>query len=693
MPYPNEHACRLRDPDEFEPGSFRRIKKGRLVIIIAKPKGGDGMATQAFRYPKDEYTEKEAHTHCKEQHGSFEPAKMQTLGKKLSEVGIKFNQEVVSTLSESDDLTQVVESQIMRPTIGTQADWLEIQRLLKDNQLLPRVELEEKAIKYAAIMCAAPKNKNIRNGTPKQLWSPSKPIASFISFCESHSIPYVVLSRKYGLVPSWVEIENYDFFDMNLAEWQVLIEASAKKYNISEVILYSRAFLVNTDFHEMLDNLQSVKFNQIESLNDLYTNFKRQETLDEIQESQGLPSIELSENEKLPIILAQYPKEDKAYDFVIKYYFRGESVHLDFFTEVNVHLNGFTLLNQIQGQVKEPIETVSDAKRIIGTAKWKTDDEHFKVQAIRKQPHPKEWLKIRGVIPKGQVGEGVHVPEDRGRVEYGAKKSHMIEYFLHGKKYKGRFVAAMIPNPYADSPKFIWFFSKPEDQIPYVLSTRAKSEAWLPPSGISALPKNIRSDVPGELRYWESSGAAAQEKRKELMEHFKEKSFSSEESITEALPEEVSIIQTESVSEDVELVQMSFIPFSSPFKETEEGLEVSGIALSSGVWNEWYFSPEVVRDRPERILKIPICIEHNREHEVGKPTEVTLNGDNIEVTSLITDPEGIEFAKKKAKGYSIDALINVDRVKKVVKQVKKYVELTLTETPACIECVIKKPVA
>ncbi|MCK4648594.1 hypothetical protein KAT51_03630, partial [bacterium] len=96
-----------------------------------------------------------------------------------------------------------------------------------------------------------------------------------------------------------------------------------------------------------------------------------------------------------------------------------------------------------------------------------------------------------------------------------------------------------------------------------------------------------------------------------------------------------------------------------------------------------------VRDRPERIMSIPICIEHNREQEVGKPTKVSLDGDNIEVVSLITDPEAIEFAKKKAKGYSIDALLNVDRTKKVVKQIKKYVELTLTEAPACSTCTLE----
>jgi len=783
--------------------------------------------------------------------------------------------------------------------------------------------LEEKKLaagKFAAIMCAAPKNKEIRSGTPKQLWSPSKPIHNFISFCEAHNIPYVVLSRKYGLVPSWVEVENYDFFDMNLAEWQVLIEESAKKYNIKEVVLYSRAFLINTDFHEMLDSLKDVSFKQVESMQDLQEEFQRQETLDEIKESQGLSSIELSEGEKLPLMLARYPSEEKTYNFVVQYHFRGKSVHVDFRVEANDHLEGFTLLNQIEGEIKEDVDSLSEAKKVVRASKWKTDDEFFKVQAIKKAPEPKPWLTVEGTVPKGQVGatkekEGVFVIDDKGRVEHGSKKSHMAEYFLHGRKYKGRFVATLIPNPYNKRPAFIWFFSKPEDQTPYVLSARARRTGWLPPHGISALPKKIKNKVPQELRFWESSGDAAQEKRAELIEYFKEKrlelikdistydpehmtnqqlmddarisvgwyataldphksikytkeeiegvavkiykeiarriqagkmvysvseeksetyeklwneiksklsereidlltqkevqeaaedfiiqhrwyrgpyivregptyeeydlkigkmqfrldkdplkessmnareetnvlrpqfwkEFKKEVELKPGTPEnekpntpaflithvkgKVNILQDDKLfkkfnfasglkgmwimkrstpqgvwnferSEEVpsteseeEFVQMSFIPFSSPFKETEEGLEVPGIALSSGVWNNWYFPPEVVRDRPERIMDIPVCIEHIREKEVGKPTKVTLNGDNIEVVSLITDPEGIEFAKKKAKGYSIDALLNVDRTKKVVKQIKEYVELTLTEAPACAECIIEKPAA
>ncbi len=74
MPYPNEHACRIRQPGEFEKDSFRRIKKDNLAIIIGRLEGEEDTTTQAFRYPKDDWTKAEAKAHCKEQDGAFEAA-------------------------------------------------------------------------------------------------------------------------------------------------------------------------------------------------------------------------------------------------------------------------------------------------------------------------------------------------------------------------------------------------------------------------------------------------------------------------------------------------------------------------------------------------------------------------------------------------------------------------------------------
>lgn len=78
-PFPNEHACRIREPGEFQKDSFRRISRkvdGKtLDIIIGKLKGKTTTTTQAFRYPKDEWSESEAKKHCDDHDGIlFEPA-------------------------------------------------------------------------------------------------------------------------------------------------------------------------------------------------------------------------------------------------------------------------------------------------------------------------------------------------------------------------------------------------------------------------------------------------------------------------------------------------------------------------------------------------------------------------------------------------------------------------------------------
>lgn len=83
MPYPHEHACRLRDPDDFAPGSFRSLPRMHRAkayrVIMGKLKGHSGRADrlfeQTYRYPTDTWTKAEARAHCSEHRGRrFEPA-------------------------------------------------------------------------------------------------------------------------------------------------------------------------------------------------------------------------------------------------------------------------------------------------------------------------------------------------------------------------------------------------------------------------------------------------------------------------------------------------------------------------------------------------------------------------------------------------------------------------------------------
>jgi len=74
MPYPNEHAARVRDPGGFIPGSFRskalpksKGGKGGVRMIVGRLKGGEGKTqVQSYRFPKDLYTPAEARAWLKE---------------------------------------------------------------------------------------------------------------------------------------------------------------------------------------------------------------------------------------------------------------------------------------------------------------------------------------------------------------------------------------------------------------------------------------------------------------------------------------------------------------------------------------------------------------------------------------------------------------------------------------------------
>lgn len=61
MPYPNEHAARIRQPGDFQKDTFRRknIADG-IDIIIGKLKGESSMTIQAYRFDADVFTASEA---------------------------------------------------------------------------------------------------------------------------------------------------------------------------------------------------------------------------------------------------------------------------------------------------------------------------------------------------------------------------------------------------------------------------------------------------------------------------------------------------------------------------------------------------------------------------------------------------------------------------------------------------------
>jgi hypothetical protein len=128
--------------------------------------------------------------------------------------------------------------------------------------------------------------------------------------------------------------------------------------------------------------------------------------------------------------------------------------------------------------------------------------------------------------------KGFILSVDTGEMEHLSKKPYAFEYFFDGKVLKGRYLFRQFRGiisrylPPAENKTMYegqsgYIFIRAKDQTPYVLSDRSIMLKWLPPTGISALPKFYRGQVPPQLRYWnEPNFEKALELRKELRRQF-----------------------------------------------------------------------------------------------------------------------------------------------------------------------------
>jgi len=260
-----------------------------------------------------------------------------------------------------------------------------------------------------------------------------------------------------------------------------------------------------------------------------------------------------------------YPNEEANWKYVIQFHVRGLSVHADFRAQIDdKRLIGWTwsvgksllrpmmrrlndkVLNQV-GVTRKQIEdlTISELSQKVRSTKegkalikqlsaktqvlsqsqlksladevWKDefqpilDNPNNKIITQRKSPEPLEWLTYEGEVPAGAVGatrelEGQFIIMDKGEAQFGAQKSYFHEYWLNGGRIKNRriIIRRLVTRPKWEMKEaFAWmsFFTKP-DEAPYTISSRAVTKKWMPPEGISALPKAIRGEIPAEYKYW-----------------------------------------------------------------------------------------------------------------------------------------------------------------------------------------------
>ena len=76
MPYPNEHACRLNNPDKYD--RIRRVNNNQRSdgkgIDVLYGISGNKTEIQALRYDKKIWTREQANAHCRGRGGNFEGA-------------------------------------------------------------------------------------------------------------------------------------------------------------------------------------------------------------------------------------------------------------------------------------------------------------------------------------------------------------------------------------------------------------------------------------------------------------------------------------------------------------------------------------------------------------------------------------------------------------------------------------------
>lgn len=248
----------------------------------------------------------------------------------------------------------------------------------------------------------------------------------------------------------------------------------------------------------------------------------------------------------------KYPSAGATCRYILQAHFVGSGVHYDLRFDIGKEMIGWTLVPALVGKLKQPVRTSGEAEKAMVSARWAWDISSgmisggSKLRAIKKQPMETPhtftdagefvsfWETSFSYIVD-ECGVDVSFSDDRderagsifkkidsGVVEFLAQKGTMHEYWLcDGTIKPGRYMFIAV-NKYSGDEDFeetdqtVWMFLRPNDQVPYVLGKRAIETGWLPPRGVSALPKEISALVKDNDKYWEMDGNSAKEARERV---------------------------------------------------------------------------------------------------------------------------------------------------------------------------------
>jgi len=224
------------------------------------------------------------------------------------------------------------------------------------------------------------------------------------------------------------------------------------------------------------------------------------------------------------------------------------------------------------------------AKNLSNISKIDWNNDHWgksEILSEKKSQMPWEWLNVEGKIEKPEPNDPVPAGATReypgiidivakGTFEYGAQKQDFHEYFFKGSGLNSRIIFRQLnikkselaicsgcgskdeekileiawsgsnellhlcENCFVEflkaqgvfssvqkaEKRIAWLAIRPDDQTPYAISDRAVSKRWMPQAGYSALPSEIRKQIPEKFQYWNET-EGAKETRDELVKAIK----------------------------------------------------------------------------------------------------------------------------------------------------------------------------
>lgn len=303
------------------------------------------------------------------------------------------------------------------------------------------------------------------------------------------------------------------------------------------------------------------------------------------------------------------------------------------------------------------------------------------------------------------------IEKDIGWIEHGTQKKNFQEFFLHGKRIKGRWLS---------DGKIL---RKAKDEIPYVLS----GKGYIPPKGFSALPKGLMARIPVSLRWYEQDLEGVEATK--IIETVRKMMFEKEEpkvNIRKMTTEEEIQMMLKNIEpmkienqikqflgeykihrhtcslDAIKLEKLEGWPQKkTPFKLP---LPVEGTALSSGAFRgmsgEWIFYPEsVIAESAPLLTGCQIRLDHSEDGSplstvVGWVTKSWKGKDSkgkavIKYKGLIFDHDRAkDVYNRKIRKTSVSPFVKevVDEQRGLIaEKIAKFEEISIlsSNNPAC----------